>query len=266
MKRTVDNIPLQARLGSSNFPAVKIRLPQYFCLCLLVCGAAFSNCTPTPVNSQEDKEPHYISGRRLVQQRDWDGAERAFLKSLESNPRSSLAHYELGIIYLSYKADPAAAIFHLRRYLALNPQAVNKNGIVQGQIDAAKLDLAADIHGTPDAPTQSILNLRNKLNQLAADNQALRHQMKSLGIAPIPQFVQPTNAPVVIPPSSSSTGRPAPISSPPPALRRHKVKNGDTPSSIARKYGVPLSRFLSANPGLKPTKLSIGQELKIPPR
>ena len=262
----VDNIPLPTRLVSSSFPAVKIRLPQYFCLCLLTCGLAFNACTPAPNNSQEDKEPHYLKGRRLVQQRDWDGAERAFLKSLESNPRSSLAHYELGIIYLSHKVDPAAAIFHLRRYLTLNPQAVNKNGIVQGQIDAAKLDLAADIHGTPDAPIQSILNLRNKLNQLAADNQALRHQMKSLGITPIPQFAQPTNVPTAVLPSSNSTSRPTPTSSPHPALHRHKVKNGDTPSSIARKYGVSLGRFLSANPGLKPIKLLIGQELKIPSR
>ena len=245
---------------------MKLRLPRYFCLCLLAGGLAFNSCTPALDNLQEDKEPHYLTGRRLIQQRDWDGAERAFLKSLESNPRSSLAHYELGIIYLSHKADPAAAIFHLSRYLTLNPQAVNKNGIVQGQIDAAKLDLAADIHGTPDAPSQSILNLRNKLNQLASENQTLRHQMKSLGITPIPQFAQPTNAPVVIPPSSNTTGRPAPTPGPPPALRRHKVKSGDTLSSIARKYGVPLSKFSAANPGLKPTKLQIGQELKIPSR
>ena len=264
MKRTVDNIPLPTRFDFSNFPAMKLRLPQYFCLCLLAGGLAFNGCTPAPNNSQEDKEPHYLTGRRLVQQRDWDGAERAFLKSLESNPRSSLAHYELGIIYLSHKTDSAVAIFHLKRYLTLNPQAANKNAFVQGQIDAAKLDLAADIHGTPDAPNQSILNLRNKLNQLASENQTLRHQMKSRGIAPNPQFAQANNAPMVISPPSNAAGQASPR--PPAALRKHKVKSGDTPSSIARKFGVPLSKFLAANPGLNPTKLQIGQELKIPSR
>ncbi len=241
---------------------MKLRLPQFFCLCLLADSFAFNGCTPAPNNSQEDKEPHYLTGRRLIQQRDWDGAERAFFKSLESNPRSSLAHHELGIMYLSHKADPAAAIFHLSRYLTLNPQAVNKNE-VQGHIGAAKRDLAADIHGTPDAPSQSILNLRNKLNQLAAENQALRHQMKSLGITPSPQFAQTTNAPVVITPPSNNAGSPAPSPNP---LRRHKVKSGESPSSIAREYSVPLSKFLAANPGLKPTKLQIGQELNIPSR
>ena len=244
---------------------MKLRLPHFFCLCLLAHGFAFNGCTPAPNNSQEGKEPYYLTGRRLIQQRDWDGAERAFFKSLESNPRSSLAHHELGIMYLSHKADPAGAIFHLKRYLTLNPQAANKNE-VQGHIDAAKRDLAADIHGTPDAPSQSILNLRNKLNQLAAENQALRHQMKSRGITPSPQFAQNTNAPTLSAPALRTTGNPSPTSSPPPALRRHKVKSGESPSSIAREYSVPLSKFLAANPGLKPTKLRIGQELNIPSR
>lgn len=239
---------------------MKLRLPRFFCLYLMAAGFAFNGCTPAPNNSQEDKEPHYLTGRRLIQQRDWDGAERAFFKSLESNPRSSLAHHELGIMYLSHKADPAAAIFHLSRYLTLNPQAANKNEM-QGHIGAAKRDLAADIHGTPDAPNQSILNLRNKLNQLAAENQALRHQMKSLGITPSPQFAQATNASVVITPPSNNVRSPTPSPTP---LRRHKVKNGENPSSIARKYGVPLSKFLAANPGLNPAKLQIGEELKIP--
>ena len=242
---------------------MKLRLPQYFFLGLLVGGWAFNGCAPATNSSQEDKEPHYLTGRRLVQQLDWDGAERAFFKSLETNPRSSLAHYELGVIYLSHKSDPAAAIFHLSRYLTLNPEAANKNE-VQGHIEAAKRDLAADIHGTPDAPSQSILNLRNKLNQLAAENQALRHQMKSRGIAPNPQIAQANNAPMVISPPSNVASQATP--SPPAALRKHKVKSGDTPSSIARKFGVPLSKFLAANPGLNPTKLQIGQELKIPSR
>ena len=65
---------------------MKLRLPHFFCLCLLADGLAFNGCTPAPNNSQEGKEPYYLTGRRLIQQRDWDGAERAFFKSLESNP------------------------------------------------------------------------------------------------------------------------------------------------------------------------------------
>ena len=38
------------------------------------------------------------------------------------------------------------------------------------------------------------------------------------------------------------------------------------PDSPVVVYSVPLTKFLAANPGLKPTKLRIGQELNIPSR
>ena len=49
-------------------------------------------------------------------------------------------------------------------------------------------------------------------------------------------------------------------------LRTHKVKRGDNPTSIARQYGISVSKLLAANPGLKPAQMQIGDELKIPPR
>ena len=223
------------------------------------CLAVLLGCSQAPDNSREDKEPHYLNGRRQVQQRDWEGAERSFHQSLEANPGSSLAHYELGVIYLSHRANPAAAVYHLDRYLTLKPRAANKNEVL-GHIAAAKRDLAADIHGTPDAPSQSILRLRAELNRLAAEAQALRHQLQSRGITPNPSFGRATNAPVVINPPPQKRG-PAP---PAVAMRSHKVKRGENPSNIARRYRLPLARLLAANPGLRPAKLQIGQVLKIP--
>jgi len=224
---------------------------------------ALSGCSQAPDSTQEDKEPHYLSGRRQVQQRDWEGAERSFHKSLEANPGSSLAHYELGVIYLSHRPNPAAAVYHLDRYLALKPQAANKNGVL-GHIAAAKRDLAADIHGTPDAPSQSVLKLRAELNRLAAEAQALRHQLQSHGITPNPGFARATNAPVAIPPDQR---HPNPARVNPPAAvasSTHKVKRGENPSSIARQHRIPLQKLLAANPGLRPSKLQVGQALKIP--
>ena len=229
-------------------------------LCLLWAG-----CHPTADTSQEDKEPHYLAGRRLVQQRDWKGAERSFHKSLEANPRSSLAHYELGVIYLSHHPNPAAAVYHMERYLALKPDAVNRNE-VRGHIDAARRDLAAEIHGTPDAPSLSIQRLRAKVNEFAAENEALKHQLQSRGIEPNPQFGRgATNQQaVVLPPQNQSPNAPTPPTV--SALRKHKVKRGDNPYSIARQHRISLSQLLAANPGLNPARLQIGQELKIPPR
>jgi len=227
------------------------------------CLVVLAGCSQAPDRAQEDKEPHYLAGRRQVQQRDWEGAERSFHKSLEANPGSALTHYELGVIYLSHRPNPAAAVYHLDRYLTLKPRAANKSEVL-GHIAAAKRDLAADIHGTPLAPSQSILKLRAELNRVAAEAQALRHQLQSRGITPNPTFARATNAPVAINPSPPIQG---PGSLPGPTQRAagtHKVKRGENPSSIARRHRVSLQKLLAANPGLRPAKLQIGQVLKIP--
>jgi LysM repeat protein len=46
--------------------------------------------------------------------------------------------------------------------------------------------------------------------------------------------------------------------------RTHTVKAGETPSLIARKYGVKLDALMAANPSLDPHRLRVGQSLRIP--
>jgi LysM repeat protein len=45
--------------------------------------------------------------------------------------------------------------------------------------------------------------------------------------------------------------------------RRYTIKNGDTPSSIADKTGVPLEDILRLNPDIDPQALSPGQRIKL---
>ena len=45
--------------------------------------------------------------------------------------------------------------------------------------------------------------------------------------------------------------------------RRYRVKEGDTPSSIAEETGVPLEDILRLNPDLDPQTLSPGQRIKL---
>ena len=223
---------------------------------LIGCGGEESSSTA------EDREPHFLAGRRLVTQQDYDGAERSFYKALEANPRSAAAHYELGVLFLSRKNDPAAAIFHLQRFITLNPEAANKKDVL-GQIEGLKSDLAGEILGNPQSqPNQSILALRRQLDRLAAENAALKHQLLSKGITPNP--VSATNTTATLPPRPNPTvpNPPRPVT----AMRTHKVKRGDNPTSIARQYGVTVPKLLAANPGLKPARMQIGDELKIPPR
>ena len=232
----------------------------FLAILIAIIALVWVGCEPTggAVNA-EDKEPHFLEGRRQMQQRDFEGAERSFHKALEANPRSALAHYEIGLLYLTRKSDPAAAIYHLQRYLSLKPNAP-KGKVVQGQIEALKGDLARDILGSPQhAPDSAIQQLRTQLNQMAAENQALRHQLQSRGITPNPRTA--TNSTVQLPRPDSTTP-----SRPPTSRRKHEVQSGENPTAIARRYGIKLQELYAANPGLNPSKLQIGQELIIPAR
>ena len=65
--------------------------------------------------------------------------------------------------------------------------------------------------------------------------------------------------------SPSNPGTTSP-SNPNPATagRKHTIQAGDTPAAIARRYGVKLDALMSANPGLDPRKLRVGQTVNIP--
>ena len=262
-KRTVDNWPLPAVWRSIIFQVVKGKWQLGRIVTLMVLVLANAACKPVPDQTQEDKEPHYLNGRRLVQQMDYDGALKAFHKALEANPRSSVAHYEIGLIHLKHRPDPAACIYHLQRYLEYQPNAANQKQILDN-IQREREVLARDVRGIADHPSQSIQHLKSQLNALALENQALRHQLTASGLTPNPQPA--TNNPIVIVPPGNNTP-PGNNNPPPPSpLRQHNVKAGENPSSIARQYGISLSKLLAANPGLNPAKLQIGQELKIPNR
>jgi LysM repeat protein len=49
-----------------------------------------------------------------------------------------------------------------------------------------------------------------------------------------------------------------------PAARTHTVKPGETPTMIARRYGIRLEALLAANPKLEPRRLKVGQTLYLP--
>lgn len=44
----------------------------------------------------------------------------------------------------------------------------------------------------------------------------------------------------------------------------YTVAAGDTPSKIARKFGTSVDAILSENPGLEPSRLRVGQKIKLP--
>jgi len=242
-------------------------------------GLALSGCTP-PDQSREDerKEPHFVLGQNRVNAMDYQGAIEAFEKSLEANPHSATAHYELGWLYDEKEPDPVSAIYHYRQYLKLCPKADNAEVITQ-RIYTCKEQLVAEgmpLSGMPAAQKQ--------LDQLADQNRQLQDEVNrwrayyssQLAAAktnspPAPNnavarptpaqpvqtiFAQPTTANTNHSGSATTAIRP----------RTHMVAAGETAAGIARKYGVKLNTLEEANPDMNPSRIRVGQVLNIPPR
>ena len=255
-----------------------------FCAPAVLLAVALGGCTPGQGQADEEKEPHFVLGQSRVNAMDYGGAIDAFEESLEANPRSAAAHFELGWLYEEKAPDPAAAIYHYERYLKLNPNAGNAD-LIKQRIDACKQQLAAGVLGLPSSSAA-----QQQLEKLAGQNRELQQQVDRLqetvkqwnayyasqlaarsNSPPQNNYIAQPNtnpAPDVISARQPATpgltqAKPAPPK--PAAPRTHTVVAGETAVGIARKFGVKLSALEAANPGMNPARIRVGQVLNLPP-
>ena len=119
----------------------------------------------------EEKEPHYVLGKSRVNAMDYAGAIEAFEESLEANPHSAQAHYQLAMLYENQESDPAAAIYHYQQYLKFDPKADNAE-VIRQHIASCKQQLAADVLQLPSAPAA-----QQQLEKLTEENHRLHDQL-----------------------------------------------------------------------------------------
>jgi LysM repeat protein len=237
-----------------------------FAVCL---GVALSGCDPSDQNgaADDEKEPHFVLGQNRVNAMDYSGAVEAFEESLEANPHSAQAHYQLAMLYGEKENNPAAAIYHYQQYLRFDPKAPNAD-IVNQHINSCKQQLAADVLQLPSssAAQQQLQQLADKNRQLQDEVDKWRAYYASQLAAvktnqpPTPNSIVPQPTTIVIPPQPAIAKNP-PVTKP----RTHIVAAGETPAAIARKFDVNLNTLLAANPGLNPRKLRVGQVINLPP-
>jgi tetratricopeptide (TPR) repeat protein len=252
--------------------------------CAVWVAVALSGCTPSgPGQLSEEKEPHFVLGKSRVNAMDFQGAIEAFEQSLEANPRSATAHFELGWLYDEKTADPAAAIYHYQQFLKLNPHADNAD-VIKQRIYRCKQQLAADVLPLPSAPAaqQQLERLSEQNRQLQDETAKWRayyasqlaaaknNNLTSIPVSrSLPPGANPTPTPAGQSAVSASTG-PNPDRPDKPKLeadgpRTHTVVSGETAMSITRKCGVKLNALQAANPGVNLTRLRAGQVLNLPP-
>ncbi|MFZ1072566.1 MAG: LysM peptidoglycan-binding domain-containing protein [Verrucomicrobiia bacterium] len=245
-------------------------------VCVMAAGVALNGCSASDQSQlDEEKEPHFVLGKGRVNAMDYQGAVEAFEQSLETNPHSTAAHFELGWLYDEKVPDPAAAIYHYGQYLKLCPNADNAE-VIQQRIYRCKQQLAADVLPLPSAPAaqQQLENLAEQNRQLqdevnkwrayyASQLAAAKTNVPPPGNAAIQPASVQTAQNVSVPSASTNPSHPA---SPAATARphTHTVVAGETAVGIARKCGVKLSALEAANPDMNPTRIRVGQVLNIP--
>jgi LysM repeat protein len=271
-------IPTIARRGKFDY----VLAMSFFCKSIFNASAAavlftLTGCSPTDQSwSDEEKEPHFVLGQSRVNAMDYQGAIEAFEESLDANPHSAAAHYQLACLFDTRESDPAAAIYHYQQYLKLNPAAQNSD-VIRGRINTCKQQLAADVLPLPSAPA-----MQAQLEKLVEQNRQLQEEVdkwrafyasQAKTNSPPQDGSVPVANPSPVPPAqtlsaqtqtanANDSGNPAAQTAAP---RTHAVAAGETEVAIARKSGVKLSALQAANPGVNPNRLHVGQILNIPP-
>lgn len=258
--------------------------------------AALSGCAPS--DQDEEKEPHYVLGMSRVNAMDYQGAIEAFQESLEVNPHSAAAHYQLALLFDNQESDPAAAIYHYEQYLKYDPTAGNAD-LIRQRITTCKQQLAADVLPLPSEPVaqEQLEKLVDQNRQLQAEVDSLKATLKQWNDWYASQTAAKSNSFLpqdVTAPQEADTPNSAPTPQPQPALasapvkpayaetrpaepshtetwrassehrRTHVVERGETAMAICRKYGIRLTELEAANPDMNPARIRVGEVLSIP--
>lgn len=149
-----------------------------FLLCLWAAG-----CTPFQDSQSEEKNPLIVDARAKKAAYNYQGAIQSLEKALEGNPRLSLAHWELGLIFCQNVNDPAAAIYHFEKLLRLRPD-WRQADTARQLINVGKIELAKNVPLGPQTPAvqQQIDRLTAKVHELAAEANGLRQQNQALAM------------------------------------------------------------------------------------
>lgn len=227
-------------------------------------------CTPASNSPfDEEKDPYVVQGRNREAAYNYSGAIESYDRALEVNPKSSVAHYRLGLLYESEDRDPAAAIYHFQQFLKLRPNSEQAT-VIRQRILGCKQELAKEVSlGLVSG------EMKNQLDELIQKNQRLAEESQRLGEENqqlkdlVARLQSGLNVTRPAPPSSTESAATVGQSVVPPSMptgTTHTVQKGDTYYSIARRYGISPASLEAANPGVNPNRLSIGQRLVVPAR
>ncbi len=192
----------------------RLKVAGLIALSVLLAGPACERNTG-PAFGAETDDANYRRGQQLVKQGRKQEALAAYLKVIEQRGESAPeSHLDAGLIYMNDIKDYIAAIYHFRKFLELQPNAVQAQN-VRGLVDSAKREFARTLPGSPlenQAPRLGMLDdverLQREVEQLRAELSAARNGVPAplnrllvptdSGPAPAPATAEPPMNPIII--------------------------------------------------------------------
>lgn len=195
----------------------RLKISGLLALSVLLWGTACER-NAGPAFGAETDDANYRRGQQLVRQGRKQEALAAYLKVIEQRGESAPeSHLDAGLIYMNDIKDYIAAIYHFRKFLELQPNAVQAQN-VRGLVDSAKREFARTLPGSPlenQAPRLGMIDeverLQREVEQLRAELTAARNGVP----APLNRLLVPTDA----------ASAPAPATAEPPM---NPIVIGDT--------------------------------------
>jgi LysM repeat protein len=233
-----------------------IRFAPWRAMLLLLAGClCLSGCFPLlDSGSEEEKNPLITDARAKKAAFNYAGAAESLERALEANPRSSLAHWELGLICYQNVEDYGGAIYHFEKLLKLKPEFKQKDQ-VRDFINVCKIQLAKTAPLGPNSPqlqreidklaarhlelTQENAQLKEKLQtwqlqsqQLQAENTQLKQQARELRTLATVETQRPGTA-AAPKPALTLSNAPAGVVSGVPAATQALASARSNPAPVA---------------------------------
>lgn len=244
-------------------------------------------CRPLSNSStDEEKEAHFLAGKKYLVNRQHEKALKAFEKSLLAIPNSAEAHFQLASLHLEKFQNPVRAIYHFEKMLCLredHPMAE----VAKESIDNCKQKIAREVAPLPGSTqtSEEMKRLFRENKKLKGENTKLTEKVDQLRgeMDKLKLSLNSMAAPRSSPPNSGGENLLAGQNSPPPAINRslptaanppkppenrrfikHILDQGDSFYALARKYGSSAKAIQRANPSMHPKRLQIGAVVNIP--
>lgn len=174
----------------------RLKISGLLALSVLLGGTACER-NGGPAFGAETDDPNYRRGQQFVKQGRKQEALAAYLKVIEQRGEAAPeSHLDAGLIYMNDIKDYIAAIYHFRKFLELQPNAVQAQN-VRGLVDSAKREFARTLPGSPlenQAPRLGMIDevdrLQREVEQLRAELTAARNGVP----APLNRLLVPTDA------------------------------------------------------------------------